>query len=118
RRFRTNAFGLVQQLTDVDNGKVVSWPLPSGRTLTATGRLFDSILVVPEPVPGRLLEHQRFVGELLEVLASPLGALLFGKAVDQVHVHNSRGPHGQRKLFDLLGMASIDATAYDDPRGF
>lgn len=114
RRLRANYYGLMQQILDLAEGKVVSWPLAGERTLTMSGCPFDSVLVLAEPAPGRLTEQQRFVGDLLGVLASPVGAELFRRGVDRGDVHTKRGSHGQLLLLDLVGLVFIEATGYQD----
>jgi hypothetical protein len=110
-------FGRLQELTDLDAGQVFSWPLGS-QVLSARGPLFDTVSVLPEPTSSRLLEHQRFVGQLLLQWVSPLGMILDGKAVDMVHVYTTKGPHGQHKFLSLVGMATVDATPYADLTGY
>jgi hypothetical protein len=117
QRKRQLFFGRLQELTDLDAGKAVCWPL-AGKVLSERNRLFDTIFIVREPAPEQLQEHQRFVGELLLELISPLGMTLFSKAVDMVPQHESKGPHGQRKLLDFLGMVTIEAAAFGDVSGY
>jgi hypothetical protein len=117
QRRRQLLFGRLQELSDLDAGKALCWPL-AGKVLSERDRLFDTIFIQREPASEHLQKHQRFVGELLLQLVSPLGMTLFSKAVDMVHVHTQTGPCGQKKLLDLMGMATIDAAAFDDVRAY
>ena len=117
QRRRQLLFGRLQELTDLDAGKVMSWTL-AGKVFSERDRFFDSILVLREPAPERLQEHQRYVGELLLQLISPLGMTIFSKAVDMVHVHTERGSRGQNKLLDLMNMVTVEAAAFGDVRAY
>jgi hypothetical protein len=113
RHRRDLLFGRLQELIDLDAGKAFCWPL-AGKVLSEHDRLFDTIFIPREPAPEQLQEHQRYIGELLLRLVSPLGMTLFSKAVDMVHVHTKTAPSGQKMLFDLVGMTTIEAAAFAD----
>jgi hypothetical protein len=116
-RKRRNFFARVQELTDLNEGKELIWPL-GDEVLSMRGPIFDAIYVLPEPVANQLQQGQRFLGHMLFELLGPLGVTFGTRAVDMVHVQTERGPHGQKKYLSLLGMATLEAAAYPDLAGY
>lgn len=117
RRKLQKLYGRLQELADLNAGKRFVWKV-GDLVFEETGLPFEAIYLLPEPTPGKLDEHHRWVGRLALVLASPLGKALTDQAVNQLDLFRQKGPLGQPKMFSLLGMAELKPAAYADVTGY